>query len=192
MAQRELPPGVPPSDDDVALVAGLEADLQALAAAEADLERDAEVAERTRIERSAVTLADRLRAARGPVEIGTAGGGRHAGRVVETGEGWVRLEHVPVGARAITAEHLVLTSAVHVVRGLSRAHGASPGGLPARSLASVLRAWCRDRAEVSVLLVDGVVVAGLASAAYADHLEVSTGGGATVTVPFGAMAVVSR
>jgi hypothetical protein len=36
------------------------------------------------------------------------------------------------------------------------------------------------------------VLAGLASAAYADHLEVSVGGGEVVTVPFGAMAVVSR
>jgi hypothetical protein len=192
VAPPEVPAGMPQRGDHAALVAGLEADLQALAAAEADLERDAEVAERTRIERSAVTLADRLRAARGPVEISTAGGARHAGRVVEAGEGWVRLEHVPAGARTITAEHLVVISAVYVVRGLGRTHSASPGGLPPRSLASVLRAWCRDRSDVSVLLVDGVVVAGLASAAYADHLEVATGGGATLTVPFAAMAVVSR
>ena len=192
MAQPEVPPGMPSSGDEVDLVSGLEADLQALAAAEADLDRDAEVAERTRIERSAVTLADRLRAARGPVEISTAGGGRHAGRIVETGEDWVRLEHVPVGARASIAEHVVRTASVHVVRGLGRAHGATAGGLPPRSLASLLRTWCRDRSDVSVLLVDGAVIAGLASAAYADHLEISTGGGATVAVPFAAMAVVSR
>jgi hypothetical protein len=35
-------------------------------------------------------------------------------------------------------------------------------------------------------------VTGLASAAYADHLELSTGGGATVVVPYDAIAVVSR
>ena len=36
----------------------------------ADLERDSEVAERTRIERGSVTIADRLATARGPVELG--------------------------------------------------------------------------------------------------------------------------
>ena len=55
-------------------VRALEDELRDLAAAEADLERDAEVAERTRIERSALTLADRLRAATAPVEVTTAGG----------------------------------------------------------------------------------------------------------------------
>jgi molybdopterin-binding protein len=56
----------------------------------------------------------------------------------------------------------------------------------------VLRAWCRDRSDVSVSLVDGELVTGVASAVYADHLELSTGGGATVVVPWEAMAVVSR
>jgi len=190
VADPEVTPPVP--QDAVDRVSGLEADLQALAAAEADLERDAEVAERTRIERAAVTLADRLAAARGPVEVGTAGGGRHAGRVVESGAGWVLLEHVPVGGRAVSAEHLVLTAALRTVRGLGRSLVSPAGALPPRSLGSVLRAWCRDRAQVSVLLVDGTVVAGLASAAYADHLEVSTGGGATVALPVAAVAVVSR
>ena len=70
-------------DDERSLVASLEADLAAIAAADADLERDAEVAERTRIERGALTLADRLRAVRSPVEVATFGDGRHAGRVAE-------------------------------------------------------------------------------------------------------------
>jgi hypothetical protein len=179
-------------DDAAAFVAGLEADLQALAAAEADLERDSEVAERTRIERGSVTLADRLAAARGPVEIATAGGGRHSGLVTDSGDGWVLLDHTPVGQRAATAEHLVRTDAVHGVRGLGRPRTVARGVLPPRSLAAVLRGWCRDRAEVSVLLLDGGATAGLASAAYADHLELSTGGGATLAVPFAAMAVVSR
>ena len=43
-----------------------------------------------------------------------------------------------------------------------------------------------------MLLTEGEVVAGLASAAYADHLELSTGGGATVALPYAAIAVVSR
>lgn len=191
MVASDLPPRDEP-DDAAAFVSGLEADLQALAAAEADLERDAEVAERTRIERTTVTLADRLGAAHGPVEVSTAGGGRHAGLVVDAGDGWVLLQHVPVGQRTATAEHLVRTDAVHAVRGLGRPRVAPRPALRPRSLASVLRAWCRDRVQVSVLRVDGEVTAGLASAAYADHLELSVGGGATVALPFAALAVVSR
>ena len=171
------------------VVAGLEADLVALAAAEADLERDAEVAERTRIERSTVTLVDRLRGARGPVELSTPGDRRHAGRVSEVGDGWVLLSPVPDGRRAATGEHLVvLSSAIAVGREVV----ATPARSRPRSLMSVLRTWCRDRAPVSVLTTDGAVVLGLAAAAYADHLEVSTGDGATVVVPVAAMAVVSR
>jgi hypothetical protein len=173
------------------VVAGLEADLVALAAAEADLERDAEVAERTRIERSSITLVDRLRGARGPVELSTLGGGRRSGRVAEVGDGCVLLAHAPAGQPARVVEHLVVLGSVVAVRGLGR--GVEPAGrLRPRSTASVLRGWCRDRAVVSVLRTDGETVGGLASAAYADHLELSTGGGATVLVPFAAMAAVSR
>ena len=175
--------------DDV--VAGLEADLVALAAADADLERDAEVAERTRIERSSITLVDRLRGARATVELTTLGGGSTSGVVTEVGDGWVVLGHVPPGQLPGTAEHLVVLAAVVAARGLGRVV-ASAGPVRPRSLASVLRTWCRDRSTVSVLTSDGTVVAGLASAAYADHLELSTGGGASVVVPFAAIAVVSR
>lgn len=173
-------------------VRALEDELRDLAAADADLERDAEVAERTRIERSALTLADRLRGARGPVELATLGGGRHAGSVSEVGDGWVVLAHVPPGSRAPTAEHLVVVASLVAVRGLGRPLVRDEGRLPERTLGSVLRAWCRDRSQVSVLLTEGEVVAGLASAAYADHLELSTGGGATVALPYAAIATVSR
>lgn len=177
-------------DDD--RVRALEDELRDLAAAEADLERDAEVAERTRIERSALTLADRLRGAHSPVELATRGGGRHAGPVTEVGDGWVVLSHVPPGSRTATAEHLVVVAQVVAVRGLGRPLVRDEGRLPERTLGSVLRSWCRDRSQVSVLLTEGEVVAGLASAAYADHLELSTGGGATVALPYAAIAVVSR
>ena len=166
-------------------VGDLEADLVALAAADSDLERDAEAGERLRIERAAVTLADRLRATRGRVELTSRGGGRHAGRVVEVGADWVLLA-------APTSQHVVRLACLTAVRGLGRAASAPASTLPPRSLGSLLRTWCRDRAEVGVSLADGEVLAGLASAAYADHLELSTGGGATVAVPWEALAVVSR
>jgi hypothetical protein len=175
------------------LVAALEADLVALAAAEDDLERDAEVAERTRIERTSVTLRDRLRGCHGAVEITTRGGGRHVGRVDEVGADWVLLDHqVPTGQRAVAVEHLVSLTAVVTVRGLGRSAVPAGGRLAERPMASVLRAWCRDRSEVALVLVDGTVLPGLASAAYADHLELSTGSGATVAVPLTAVAVLSR
>ena len=179
----------PDRPDD--LVAALEADLVALAAAEADLERDAEVAERTRIERTSIALVDRLRAARGPVEVSTLGGGRHAGRVVDVGDGWLLLGHAPGGSRTTTADHLVVLASVVTVRGLGRAV-APEARLHPRTLTAVLRDWCRDRSEVSVLTTDGGVLPGLASATFADHLELSTGGGGTVVVPLAAIAVVSR
>lgn len=174
------------------LVAALEADLAALSAADADLERDAEAAERTRIERGEITLRDRMRGARGRVEVATRGGGVHSGRVGDVGVDWVLVEHVPRGQHAVTAEHLVLLDAVLAVRGLGRTVLPHRSAVPERSVRSVLRGWCRDRSEVSVLLVDGSVTTGLASATFADHLELSTGGGATVALPLPAIAVVSR
>jgi len=180
---------VPDRPDD--LVAALEADLVALAAADLDLERDAEVPERTRIERASIALLDRLRGARRPVELTTLGGGRCVGRVLEVGDGWVLVADGTVGVRTVTAEHVVALGAMLAVRGLGRAVLAQ-GPRPARSLPSLMRAWCRDRSEVSVRLVDGTIVSGLASATYADHLEISTGAGAPTIVPFAAIATVTR
>lgn len=179
-------------DDERSLVASLEADLAAIAAADADLERDAEVAERTRIERGGLTLADRLRAVRSPVEVATFGDGRHAGRVAEVVQDAVVLTSVVTTAAHPGAEHLIRLDAVVALRGLGRAVARRTSPVPSRTTTSVLRAWCRDRSQIGILLVDGAVLAGLASAAYADHLEVSLGGGDVVTVPYTAIAVVSR
>jgi hypothetical protein len=180
------------ADDASDMVLALEAELAALAAADADLERDAEVAERTRIERSTITLRDRLRGARGAVELATRDGSRHSGAVRDVGADWVLLARPAAGRREPAAEHLVLLSAVVALRGLGRSVRVDGGVVPSRTLGSVLRAWCRDRSHVAVLLADGSVLAGLASALFADHLEVSTGGGETVVVPTWAIAVVSR
>ena len=171
------------------LVAALEADLVALAAAEADLERDAEAAERTRIERASITLADRLRGASGPVEISVPGG-RLAGLVTEVGAGWALIGQGRTLGRPDTSEHLVALAQVLTVRGLGRA-SAPTGRRTPRTMTSVLRVWCRDRAQVSVLRVDGESLLGRASASYADHLELAVAGG-TLVLPLSAVAVVSR
>lgn len=167
-------------------LAGLEADLAALAAADADLERDAEAAERTRIERSALTLADRLRAATSPVRVDLRGGASVRGRVAEVGSGAVVLLPEPTGPfRA----HLVLVAAVQAVHGLGRE--ARLDGIRPRSTTALLRRWCRDRAAVSVELVDGTHLSGIAGAAYADHVDLVLPSG-RVAVPLVAVALVSR
>jgi hypothetical protein len=169
-------------------VAALEADLAALAAADADLERDAEAAERTRIERSALTLADRLRAAHAPVRLAVLGGGSLLGLVEEVGADAVVLRPPVSGHHE---RHLVRLDTVIEVGGLERGALVPRGRLHPRSTTALLRAWCRDRATVSVALVDGSVRTGVAGAAYADHLDLLAPSG-PVAVPFGVLAVVSR
>jgi hypothetical protein len=169
-------------------VAALEADLAALAAADADLERDAEAAERTRIERSALTLADRLRAAHAPVRLTVLGGGSLLGLVEEVGADALVLRPPVSGHHE---RHLVRLDAVIEVGGLERGALAPRGRLHPRSTTALLRGWCRDRAMVSVALVDGSVRTGVAGAAYADHLDLLAPSG-PVAVPFVVLAVVSR
>ena len=169
-------------------VAALEADLATLAAAEADLERDAEAAERTRIERAGIGLADRLRAASAPVRVTVLGGATVAGLVVEVGADALLLRP-PVSGHL--EAHLVRLAAVTDVAGLSRGACEPRGRLRPRGTAALLRAWCRDRAAVSVALLDGSVRTGLAGAAYADHLDLITASGPS-SLPYAALAVVSR
>jgi hypothetical protein len=169
-------------------VRALEAELHELASADADLERDAEVAERTRIERSSVALGDRFRGAAARVELVTLGGGRAHGAVAEVGEGWVLLSD----PAASGAEHLVRLVSVVTARGLGRPSVPSSSPIPLRSLVSVVRSWCRDRAQVRIALVDGATLVGRADAAYADHLDVVDSAGELVSVPYVSLAVATR
>lgn len=180
---------MPSGERDV--VSALEADLVALAAADADLERDAEIADRTRIERSRLTLADRLRGAPGYVHVRTRGGAEAHGPVLEVGDGLVVVGHLTPGRSVSNEEHLVLLAAVMTVAGLSGARPPREGALPGRSVAAVLRAWCRDRSDVVLTLVDGSVLRGRASAAYADHLELA-GEHGPVDVAFASLAAAVR
>jgi len=169
-------------------VRALEAELRDVAAADADLERDAEVAERTRIERSRLDLADRFRGCTGTVDVVAVGGTHRRGEVADVGDGWVVL------ADPMTAgtEHLVRLDAVVSVRGLGRPAPLPPSPVPPQSLASVLRTWCRDRAQVRLALVDGSHVAGRADAAYADHVDVVDLSGELASVPYAALSVATR
>jgi len=180
------------SEQQPEFVAALEADLASLAAADAVLERDAEVAERTRIERSSIALLERLRGAAGVLEIATRNGGRHCGAILEVGAGWVVITPSPMGQGVPASEHLIPLDAVVAVRGLGRAVSLATGILPPRSMVALVRSWCRDRSMVAVHLVDGTVLTGQAAACFADHLEISTGGGGPVVVPMTAISVMSR
>ena len=166
----------------------LEAELHDLAAADADLERDAEVAERTRIERAHASLADRVRGATGRLDVLTRGGSRVGGEVAEVGADWMLLAE-PSSAGA---EHVVPFAAVVTVRGLGRASALPASAVALRSVASVLRSWCRDRAQVRLVLADGASMVGRADAAYADHLDVVGLDGDPVSVPYTALAIITR
>jgi hypothetical protein len=166
------------------LVRALEDDLAALAAAVADLERDAEVAERTRIERSALRLGDRLRGSGGRVRLLLLGGADVSGAVTDDGDGWVVLADGP-------DEHLVLLAAVVTAHGLGPADGA-PSPLQRRPAASVLRRWCRDRSSALLRTTDGGRYRGLLLAAFADHLDVREPHGAVVSVAIPPLACATR
>jgi len=168
-------------------IGALEADLRALAHAEVDLDRDAEVAERIRIERSGVGLLDRVNAASGPIEIQVTSGRRLRGLVRDGAQDWLVIET----SAAPVAQSLVLAHAIMWVRGVRS--GARPTGvLRTRSVASICRQWGRDRADVHVELRGGTVIVGRLSAAYSDHLDVVVAAGETYAIAYSSIDVIAR
>jgi hypothetical protein len=174
------------------------ADLQAQADHADDLEFDAEVAERTRTERSRIRLAERLRAHVGrPLTVELAGGGVVSGTLDATGEGWLLFTDCP-------GEAVVLTAAVGAARGLGPdAVPDDAAGAVARRLgvAHVLRGLARDRATVAVELLGGRTLTVLLDAAGADAVDVvdvppgesrPQAGAVRRTLPFAAVAVLRR
>ena len=170
-----------------AWIGALEADLHALAHAEVDLDRDAEVAERIRIERAGVGLFDRVLATRGWVELDLASGRRVSGLIRDGAQEWLLIET----ASAPVSHALVLKDAVMWVRHVQP--GARPFGLlRTRSIASVCREWTRDRAHVQLQLRDGSQIAGALSAAYSDHVDVMTQTSQMYSIAFLAIHVITR
>ncbi len=152
---------------------------------------DAEVADRTRAERSAIRLVDRLRAASGSTVTVVLDGRSVVGRVADVGADWVLLEEET--ARVA----LVPLRAVNAVRGLgARArHPGSEGPVAGRrELTAVLRSLARDRADAVLSLTGGSEVSGVIERVGADHLDLGERGGGgdghRLTVPLSALVVV--
>ncbi|MDP9395589.1 MAG: hypothetical protein M3Q27_15630 [Actinomycetota bacterium] len=151
---------------------------------------DAEVADRTRAERSAIRLVDRLRAASGSTVTVVLDGRSVVGRVADVGADWVLLEET---ARVA----LVPLRAVNTLRGLgARArHPGSEGPVAGRrELTAVLRSLARDRADAVLSLTGGSEVSGVIERVGADHLDLAERGGGgdghRLTVPLSALVVV--
>jgi hypothetical protein len=145
------------------------ADLEAQFQAEERRELDQEVAERTRRERAAIGLYERLAAAgpSAPLAIRVHGGALILhGAVADVGEGWVLLSGK--GQRPV----LVPFSAVLAVSGL--ALRAAPEVAGKRfGFGYALRGLSRDRAAVALTDVTGVVTTGTIDAVGADVVDLS-------------------
>lgn len=147
------------------------ADLEAEFAAAEALERDAEVAERTRAEVATLRIVDRLRVADDTtLAFDVVGVGGWTGQVVDTGPDWVVLG----GDRR--GDLVVVLDAVRSVTGLT-GRSAVPGSegkvVERFRLGAVLRGVARDRSTVRVLTRDGTAYPGTIDRVGADYLELA-------------------
>ncbi|HLY33671.1 MAG TPA: hypothetical protein VKQ07_03995 [Jatrophihabitantaceae bacterium] len=147
------------------------ADLTAQAEALERIERDVDVADRTRIETGSVALRDRLAATVGrPVRLRCAGGVVVAGRLAQVGTDWLLMDE------GSAREALVPLAALLVAGGVRRR---TLDALPAGSVASrlgvrhVLRGIARDRSAALLHLVDGTTISGTIDRVGADFVEVA-------------------
>lgn len=135
-----------------------------------------EVAERVRVAAARVTAAQRWSAAAGRgVVVALPGAGVVRGAVVDSGPDWALV------AEGSGREALVPLGAVLSVSGLPAAP--APTEQPAEErvaraldLRWALRGLARDRAGVSVVLVDGSALSGTVDRVGADHLDLALHG----------------
>lgn len=146
-------------------------DLEAQAGALEVAERAVEIGERVRAELGSLSVLDRLRAAVDtPVRLRFMGAGQVAGTLRRCGPDWALLD-VDGGG-----EVLVRLGAITGIGGLGR-DTAVPGSMDVVTarlgLWFVLRRIARDRAPVTVLLVDGTAVHATIDRVGADFVEVA-------------------
>ncbi len=140
-------------------------DLEGQLAAQARLELDAEVAERTRGERARIPLGERVHGALGhALVLRLRGDTVLRGVLHDSGEQWLLLE-------AAGRQHLVLTDAVLEVEGLGRPQ--PQRGSRRFAVGAALREISRDRRGVEVVDVDGGRVHGTIDAVGADFFDLA-------------------
>jgi len=148
------------------------ADLEAQADAEEGRAFDAEVADLTRAEREALTLADRLRAHRGGALAGwLVSGDPVRGRLADLGADWLLLDD--------GTELVIPLAALEGVEGLGRSAAVATGrgGAPTLSsrvrIGTVLRRLARDRAALRIALRSGACLTGTLDRVAADHVDLA-------------------
>lgn len=137
-----------------------------MAAAQSRLELDAEVAERTRLERARITLGERIAGAMGAtVVLRLCGGTVVRGQVEDSGDGWVLV--VEDGGRQV----LVPVPSVLGLTGLGRPRDDTR----ARrfGVGSAVRGVSRDRRAVLVQDIDGGAVHGTIDVVGADAFDLA-------------------
>ena len=151
-------------------------DLEAQWAAEARRDLDAEVADRTRRERAAIGLVDRLAAAGArQLTVSLVDRTRLTGRVVDVGAGWLLLGRAgPASAPGVG----VVRPALIPFPAITGVVGLGPQADQVRSgrrfgFGYALRGLSRDRAVVSVGDASGLSCTGTIDAVGKDFLEVS-------------------
>ena len=141
-------------------------DLEAQVAAQARLELDAEVAERTRLERARITLGERVVGALGSeVTLRLRGGTIARGRLEDCGDGWLLV--VEAGGRQVLAP----TLAVLGISGLGRPRDDTRARRC--GIGSAVRLISRDRRAVGVVDVDGGSVHGTIDGVGADAFDIA-------------------
>jgi hypothetical protein len=161
-------------------------DLEQQAEALYDLERDAELADRSRAEYQQVTLSSRLMASVGQeVRLDVAGVGAVSGVLERVGSGWCLL----TGSAQDWVVRLGAVAAVHGASGRSVPEVAwSP--VARLGLGSALRRVA-DAGERCILhVVDGTTHEAVLRRVGADFVEAAVGGGRSVLVAFAAVAAV--
>jgi len=161
-------------------------DLEQQAESLYDVERDAEVADRSRAEYGAVTLASRLMACiDAEISLGVLGVGRMSGGVQRVAAGWLLLE-------TAAGQWVVPFPAVTSVR------GASPRAVPEVAwspvtrlgLGSALRRLSEAGERCLVHRTDGSRLEGVVRRVGGDFAEVEVAPGWVELVPFAALAAV--
>ena len=130
-------------------------------------QRDADVVDRIRAERSRIGLGDRLRRHRGPIHLVLARGRLIVGDLLDAGAGWVLVQD---GARG---RALVPTDGIVEIEGLGWAGSDRQGVCASLGLGHPLRAFARDRAVVEIEDVIGRSLVGTIDAVGADHLDLA-------------------